>query len=123
MKILTLIIQQVYFNEILAGTKKEEYREVKPTTSGKYIQYVDNVGKVYKPSKLPDDIDADIEILKYDAIRFCVGYHKNRASVLVEVKDAELEVYEKDTYTYKGKEYCYALMTYSLGKVIEVHSR
>ena len=29
-KVLTLIIKQKYFDEIIAGTKKQESREIKP---------------------------------------------------------------------------------------------
>ena len=39
-KILTLNIKEVYFKEIIAGTKKEEYRLLKPTTINKYT-YLD----------------------------------------------------------------------------------
>ena len=34
---LYLPIKQIYFDEILAGTKKQEYREMKPTTFTKYL--------------------------------------------------------------------------------------
>lgn len=36
MKTLTLIIKQCYFDEIIKGTKKQEFREVKPTPSNDY---------------------------------------------------------------------------------------
>ena len=36
-KTLYLPIKQIYFDEILAGTKKQEYREMKPTTFTKYL--------------------------------------------------------------------------------------
>ncbi len=32
MKTLNLIIKQVYFDQIINGTKTQEFREVKPTT-------------------------------------------------------------------------------------------
>lgn len=123
MKILTLIIQQQYFDEILAGTKTEEYREVKPTTVNRYIVYVDKDGKKYKPSALPVDVKADIEIIKYDAIQLYVGYHTKRDSALIEVKDTEIEIYKKETYVYKGRKHNAALMIYHLGKIIEVHRK
>lgn len=91
-KILTLNIKEVYFKEIIAGTKKEEYRLLKPTTINKYT-YLDE-GKRW--------------LKKYDAIRFFVGYHKDRESALVEVVDA---VYNFEEQT----------VIYSLGKIIEVN--
>lgn len=123
MKILTLIIQQQYFDEILAGTKTEEYREVKPTTVNRYIVYVDKNGKRYKPSALPADVKAGIEVIKYDAIQLYVGYHTKRDSALIEIKDTEIEVYKKDTFIYKGRKHNAAWMTYHLGKVLEVHRK
>jgi len=60
MKILNLIIKQIYFDEILAGTKKQEFREVKPTTSKKYIM----------------EGSEDAGPIIYYAIRFYVGYNK-----------------------------------------------
>ena len=38
MKTLTLIIKQCYFDEIIKGTKKQEFREVKPTTVKRLLQ-------------------------------------------------------------------------------------
>jgi len=93
-KILTLNIKETYFKEIVASTKKEEYRLLKPSTINKYT-YQDE-GKRW--------------LKKYDAIRFFVGYHKDRESALVEVVDA---VYKLDEQT----------VIYLLGRVIEVGER
>lgn len=74
LKVLTLNIKEVYFNEIMKGDKKSEYREIKQTTINKYT-YIDEAdGKRY--------------LRRYDVIRFYVGYHKDRDSALVEVTDA-----------------------------------
>lgn len=74
LKVLTLNIKEVYFKEILSGKKTIEYRELKQTTLNKYT-YVDEAdGKRY--------------LRRYDAIRFYVGYHKDRDSGLVQVLDA-----------------------------------
>lgn len=93
-KILTLNIKENYFKEIIAGTKKEEYRLLKPSTINKYT-YQDE-GKRW--------------LKKYDAIRFFVGYHKDRESALVEITDA---VYNFEEQT----------VAYSLGRVFEVSER
>lgn len=124
MKILTLIIKQSYFDEIIAGKKTEEYREVKPTTSSKYIYYVDEEGNQYKPSALPpEDVPLDLMLIEYDAIQFYVGYNADRDSALVEVVDAVLDIYEEETYEYKGKEYMFSVITYKLGKILEVKKK
>ena len=73
MKVLTLNIKKIYFDEIMSGTKKIEYRELKQTTLNKYT-YIDEAdGKRY--------------LRRYDALRLFVGYHKDRESALVQVTD------------------------------------
>lgn len=54
MKILTLSIKQVYFDEILAGTKKQEFRDVTPINAKKYFRYELN-GKLYDNDTLPSE--------------------------------------------------------------------
>ena len=91
LKVLTLIIEKVYFEEIVNGVKTEEYRSLKQTTLNKYT-YVDEAdGKRY--------------LRRYDALRLCVGYHSDRDSVVVQVLDT----------TYHD-----GLITFHLGKVLEV---
>jgi hypothetical protein len=108
MKILNLIIKQVYFDQILVGTKKQEFREVKPTTSKKYVIQG----------------DADAGPIVYDAIRFYVGYNKNRDTALVEVTGAVIKVMTNRfgygvIADYKGVKYTMSEITYDLGKVLE----
>ncbi len=71
MKVLTLNIKKLYFDEIIKGTKKIEYREVKQSNLNR-LTYVDEAdGKRY--------------LKRYDALRLYVGYHKDRESALVQV--------------------------------------
>ena len=73
LKVLTLNIKKTFFDEIINGQKKIEYRDLKQTTLNKYT-YIDEAdGKRY--------------LRRYDAIRLFVGYHKDRESALVQVKD------------------------------------
>ena len=73
MKVLTLNIKKIYFDEIMKGEKTIEYRELKQTTLNKYT-YIDEAdGKRY--------------LRRYDALRILVGYSKNRESAIVEVVD------------------------------------
>lgn len=124
MKILNLIIKQKFFDEILAGKKKQEFREIRPTTSKKYINYVCD-GKEYNdPDTLPEDGETDIVPIQYDAIRFFVGYNKDRDSALVEVKNSTVEFFVDENgddvvYEYNGEEYIAAQIVYDLGAVIE----
>ena len=91
MKVLTLNIKKIYFDEIMSGTKKIEFRELKQTTLNKYT-YIDEAdGKRY--------------LRRYDALRLFVGYHKDRESALVQVTDT----------TYNN-----GIVEYHLGLILEV---
>ena len=73
LKVLTLKIKKIYFDEIINGTKKIEYRELKQTTLNKYTYIDESDGKRY--------------LRRYDALRLFVGYNKDRESALVQVTD------------------------------------
>lgn len=118
MEILTLIIKQKFFDEILSGKKKQEFREIRPNTQEKYCQ-LDADG--YCVEK-----DGELQPKHYDAIRFFVGYNKDRASALVEVKGAKIELFEDENhnlieYRYQGETYLAAQVVYGLGRVIETN--
>ncbi|WP_036878063.1 GIY-YIG nuclease family protein [Xylanibacter oryzae] len=73
MKVLTLNIKKVFFDEIMKGEKKIEYRELKQTKLNKYTYIDETDGKRY--------------LRRYDVIRLHVGYNKNSESAIVEVTD------------------------------------
>lgn len=126
MKILNLIIKQKFFDEIIAGKKKQEFREIRPTTSKKYIVYLYDGKEYSNPDDLPEEGDVDIEPIKYDAIRFYVGYNKDRDSALVAVTGATIEFFVDEDgndviYEYNGKEYVAAQIVYDLGEIIKTN--
>ena len=86
MKVLNLILKQVYFDQILKGEKTQEFRDVKPTTVKKLLQLDDEGYEV-------EDENGNAQPIKYDAIRFYVGYNKDRDTMLIEVKDAHCEIF------------------------------
>lgn len=123
MKILNLIIKQKYFDAILAGRKVQEFREVRPTTVKKYIE-LDEDGY-----EREDEYGNAIPI-KYDAIRFFVGYNADRDTALVEVVGVHTEVFvdEDDNplmYEYgvdkNGEPQVWVAeqVVYDLGKILE----
>lgn len=121
MKVLNLIIKQKYFDAILAGRKVQEFREIRPTTEKKYIM-LDNEGYAIL------DENGNCIPVKYDAIRFYVGYNKDRDSALVEVLGAHTEVFVDDNgepikYDYKGEEYWAEQIVYDLGRILEHNIR
>lgn len=90
MKVLSLNIKKVFFDEIMKGEKLIEYRELKQTTINKYT-YV-------------DESDRKRYLRRYDALRLYVGYNKDRESAIVEVVDT----------TYNE-----GIVEYHLGKILE----
>ena len=127
MKTLNLIIKQVYFDQIINGTKTQEFREVKPTTIKKLLQ-LDEDGY-----ELEDENGNAIPI-HYDAIQFYVGYNKDRDSALVEVKDEYCEIFldeNNEPIIYEDGtdkdgnplEWVSEQVVFNLGKVLEVHRK
>ena len=117
MKVLNLIIKQVWFDKILSGEKTQEFREVKPTTVKKLIE-LDEEGFE------KEDENCNAIPIKYDAIRFFVGYAKDRDSMLVEVTDCYCEMFvdedgELITYEYGGQDWIAEQVVYNLGKILE----
>ena len=127
MKTLNLIIKQVYFDQIINGTKTQEFREVKPTTIKKLLQ-LDEDGY-----ELEDENGNAIPI-HYDAIQFYVGYNKDRDSALVEVKNDYCEIFldeNNEPIIYEDGtdkdgnplEWVAEQVVFNLGKVLEVHRK
>ena len=98
----------------------------------KYLHLSSNrnsLTKYYQARKLKSlekSENGELQPRHYDAIQFFVGYNKDRASALVEVKDAKIELFEDENhnlieYTYQGEIYLAAQVVYDLGKVIEKH--
>ena len=91
MKVLTLRIKQLYFDEIVRGAKRIEYREVKQTTLNRYT-YVDQAdGKRY--------------LRRFDALRLIVGYRATGDQALVRVVDTQ---------------FADGMVAYHLGEILEV---
>ncbi len=87
-----LVIKQIYFDEIMAGTKKIEYRELNPTNKKKFLV---NDKKPYQ-----------IKDIRY--LNLAVGYAKERDCATVEVTGFTIE-----------NNYPYDTIDIHLGKVVE----
>lgn len=77
MKVLTLNIKQVYLDQIVSGKKTKEYRDIKQSMLNRYTFLDKEDGKRY--------------LRRYDALRLYAGYHRDRDSALVEIKDTTYE--------------------------------
>ncbi len=149
---LYLPIKQAYFNEIIAGTKKEEYREINPNTYKKYLD-CDERGEPYWDDFFTDE-DADFygeelimackdgkfpfffkENIKY--LNLAVGYNKERDTAIVEVTDITPMIGRNPKgqelrfdFTNNGKtfltpngQFCFWVAVFHLGKVVELHRK
>ncbi|MCQ2298941.1 MAG: ASCH domain-containing protein [Bacteroidales bacterium] len=142
-----LPIKQVYFDAIIDGSKKEEYREIKDTTYKKYLQ-CDEYGLLYDA----DLIDAKDPNLGdpmawnngnfpyfpklYQYLSLAVGYAKERDTALVKVTGysffpAEDEEGKVERYSLDGNrltrddngDLCPWIIAYRLGEVVELHRK
>lgn len=121
MKILNLILKQKYFDLIMQGRKVQEFREVRPTTIKKLLQLDEDDFEI-------EDEEGNAIPIKYDAIRFFVGYNKDRDSALVEVKSAYCQIFVDDegnpiTYEYGGQNWVAEQVVFNLGKILETDIR
>lgn len=148
---LYLTIKQCYFDEIVAGTKDKEYREIKPTTYKKYLDCT--------PDGLPywaeDEIsEEDMEkgfiwawnngVYPYFAkesiwyLHLAVGYAKQRDEMIVEVVDFTFEPMmdengkparfndpDLDGHSVMDEngEFCFWLIVFHLGNIVELHRK
>lgn len=129
---MTLSLKRKYFDEILAGKKTHEYREVRPSNTKKYVRLLCE-GKFYEdddPAFDETNPDSPVEIVakKYDAIRFYTGaYSGKRPYMLVEVKEAEAFIESDDEGNDlvlkdgNGEEYVAVTVDYTLGQILEVN--
>jgi len=122
MKILTLIIKQKFFDEIMSGKKKIETREVSKANAKKLVQ-VDESGFLVEN---PTSETSPYYPKKYDAIRFYVGYKPDRDTALVKVLNVENEAIKTDDgrFIFDGDPknddfFVFSVNNYELGEIIE----
>ena len=126
---LYLPIKQVYFDQIIAGTKKAEYREIKEgITANRYLlkdpstKYILNP-KVTEPGKeyfVDDYNDGNFPFMPkpYKYLSLAVGYAKERDTAIVEVVG-----YSFEPHMIRANLYAFWTIVYHQGKVIEVHRK
>lgn len=123
MKILTLIIKQKFFDEIVNGRKTIEYRDVTRTSAKKLVLTDEN-------GRLIENQESDVSPYypkEYDAIRFYVGYQKERDTALFKVKKIVNKAILTDDgkFIYDGDPqsadfFVFSVNEYYLGEAIEV---
>ena len=132
---LYLPIKQVFFDQIVAGTKKIEYREVKEgTTANKYLikdpatkfKLNPAVVKDFSREYYVDDIvEGGFPFLprQYKYLALAVGYAKQRDRAIVEVVDYSFKAEGIREDAQGVPRFASWIEEFHLGKVIEVHRK
>ena len=145
---LYLPIKQMYFDQIITGTKKEESREIKDTTYKKYLANTDGCLD-YNGDLISEDDDSYGDIMAYKGGKFpyyakdykylslAVGYNKERDTALVEITGTSFRVMKNkkgeevifdinendEPILNPNGEYCFWEIVYHLGNIVEVHRK
>lgn len=146
---LYLTIDKYWFNEIIEGRKDKEYREVRDSMVSRYLSLQQTKDTVQIRDDAPEGLDLDIMLYNNGYFPFCprpyaflklaVGYSKDRAWAIIEVKAISFEpamddngnivrftfdeqVSGDDIYTPDGEGTVWTIV-YHLGKVMEYHPK
>lgn len=132
---LYLPIKQVYFDQIVEGTKKAEYREIKEgITANRYLirdeatSYRLNPEVVPSPERqyyIDDYIDGRFPFLprEYRYLSLAVGYAKERDTCLVEVTGYSFEPHMLRCDRDGVPRFAFWVIAYHLGRIVELHRK
>lgn len=126
---LYLPIKQIFFDQIIAGTKKEEYREIKEgITANRYLLKDKNGKYVLNPAVTQPDKEYFIDDYNngnfpfipkpYKYLYLAVGYSKERDTALVEV-----DGFRFIPNMIRADLYAFWQIAFHLGKIIEIHRK
>lgn len=126
---LYLPIKQVYFDQIIQGTKKEEYREIKEGITANRYLLKDSKGKyVLNPDVTLPDKEYFIDDYNngnfpfvpkpYKYLYLAVGYAKERDTALVEV-----DGFRFIPNMIRANLYAFWQIAFHIGRVVEVHRK
>lgn len=127
---LYLPIKQTYFDQIIAGTKKDEFRVIGyGITANRYLLKDDNKNYILNPECTSPSQEYFIDDYnngkfpfipkQYKKLYIAVGYAKERDTALIEVTDISFLPAER----IRGGKYCFWTIVYHLGKIFEVHRK
>lgn len=126
---LYLPIKQVYFDQIIAGTKKEEFREIKEgITANKYL--IRNAKTKYNLN--PNCTNQETEYFvddynngnfpflpkEYKYLYLAVGYAKERDTALVEITGFSFQ-----PHMIRANLYAFWVISFHLGAIIELNRK
>lgn len=131
---LYLPIKRAFFDDIIAGVKRFEFREVKEgITANKYLLRDDDGNYLPNPECIEKDKEYFIDDYNggkfpflpkpYKYLYLAVGYAKDRDTAVVEVTDISFEP-QMIRYDREGKPvYAFWVIAYKLGKVVELNRK
>ena len=113
---LYLPIKQMYFDQIVEGTKKEEYREIKEGITANRYLLKDSKGKYV----LDDYNEGNFPFVPkpYKYLYLAVGYAKERDTALVEV-----DGFRFIPNMIRANLYAFWQIAFHIGRVVEVHRK
>ncbi len=125
---LYLPIKQVYFDQIIAGTKTEEYREFKETTANRYVLKDEEGYVLLDPETTEEGKEYFVDdynggkfpfLLKdYKYLHLAVSYAKERDTAIVECTG-----YRMMPEAVCDDEFATWVIAYQIGRIIEVHRK
>lgn len=126
---LYLPIKQIFFDQIIAGTKKEEYREIKEgITANRYLLKNSAGDYVLNPDVTEPDKEYHVDDYnggqfpflprRYKYLALAVGYSKERDTALVEVTGCR---FIPDLI--RANLFAFWQIVYQIGRVVEVHRK
>lgn len=111
-KVLTLTLKKKWFDMILSGEKKEEYREVKDYWM-KRLAGIQGCGTSYNFTLL---CNAENKCKDYDIIVFKNGYSKDAPTIVIECKGIQVKEGRKQWGAPN-----YRVFAIKLGEIIETN--
>lgn len=148
---LYLVIKQVYFDAILNGVKKQEYREIKETTFGKFLNTFEENGEVCIAYSLDKISEEDFQKhpnnpmiynngtypyipTDYKYLYLAVGYKKDRDTMTIKVENIHFEPMiskfgKEARFSNDGErmridengDFCIWQIVYTLGEIVETN--
>lgn len=124
---LYLPIKQIYFDQIIEGTKKEEFREIKEGITANRYLLKDECGKyvvnkeIADPNKewyIDDYNNGNFPFVPkpYKYLSLAVGYAKERDTAIVEV-----DGFRFIPNMIRADLYAFWQIAFHIGRVVEVH--
>ena len=108
-----LNLKRKWFDMILSGEKKEEYREIKYYWMNRFCYYFNQ--RFFKCKNIGCSINCNFVLKKYTSIVFSNGYKENRPQFEIECIGFEIKEGNANWGAEKGKKY----FVLKLGKIIK----